>query len=176
METRHYAISAIGRDRPGIVADLCGVLLGLGANVEDLATSVLRGHFAIMLLAAAPEGVDRAALEAALAPLRGPALAVAAWEIDGGVEGGEATHVLAVYGPDHTGIVHAVARALADRGVNIHDMVCRLHDGEPPLYVVTVEVAVPGGTDPERVRAGVVAAVAGMGLEATLTPVERVEL
>ncbi|HEV3231171.1 MAG TPA: ACT domain-containing protein [Candidatus Dormibacteraeota bacterium] len=176
MALRHHAVSAIGRDRPGIVADLAAVLLDLGANVEDVATSVLRGHFAIMLLASAPAEVDRHTLEGALQPLRGADLEIATWEVDAGIEATDATHVLAVYGPDHTGIVHAVARALARLRVNIQDMVCRLHDGDPPLYVLTVEVAVPGGVEPDGVRDEVVAAVSGMGLQATLSPVDRTDL
>ncbi|MFL5868791.1 MAG: ACT domain-containing protein, partial [Thermoleophilaceae bacterium] len=55
----HLALTAIGRDRPGIVAALSGVLLEHELNVEDSQATILRGHFSIVLVVAAPEGVDR---------------------------------------------------------------------------------------------------------------------
>ena len=55
-----FAVSAIGRDRPGIVAAVSRVLLDLEGNVEDSQMSILRGHFAVMLIVALPSGVDGA--------------------------------------------------------------------------------------------------------------------
>ena len=45
------AISVVGPDRPGIIADLTGALAGAGANLEDSTMTLLRGHFAMMLIA-----------------------------------------------------------------------------------------------------------------------------
>ena len=186
--SRRFAIAVMGQDRPGIVASVAGALLDLQGNVEDVATSILRGHFAMMLMVAAPDDVDRAVIDTALAPLRAgdlaaeaagadsPALSIDAWEVHGPLSNMEATHVLSVYGPDHTGIVHAVARTLSGLSVNICDMVCRLHEGSPPLYTLTVEVAVPEGLEPERVGEAVASAVGPLGLESTLHPIERTDL
>ena len=52
----HLAVSAIGSDRPGIVAAVTKVLLDQGCNLEDTSMSILRGHFAMMLVVAAPSG------------------------------------------------------------------------------------------------------------------------
>ena len=54
----HFALSAIGRDRPGIVAAVTGVLLGHGANLEDSQMTILRGHFTMTLVVALPNGAD----------------------------------------------------------------------------------------------------------------------
>src|SRR5437588_69140 len=67
---RHYAVSAVGADRPGIVAAVTGVFLEHGCNLEDTSMTILRGHFAMMLVVAAPDGLEQAALESALS---GPA-------------------------------------------------------------------------------------------------------
>src|SRR5439155_21024527 len=43
-------LTAIGRDRPGIVARIAKVLLGHGLNIEDSQMRILGGRFAMMLL------------------------------------------------------------------------------------------------------------------------------
>ena len=44
------AITVVGRDRPGIVADVSARLAGLGLNLTDSTMTLLRGHFAMMLI------------------------------------------------------------------------------------------------------------------------------
>ncbi len=61
-EMTRLALSAIGRDRPGIVAGMTAVLLRHGVNVEDSQMAILRGHFAMTLILAPPDDVDREAL------------------------------------------------------------------------------------------------------------------
>ena len=39
------AVTVIGRDRPGIIAEVTGVMAGLGGNLEDSSMTLLRGHF-----------------------------------------------------------------------------------------------------------------------------------
>ena len=71
------AVTAIGADRPGIVAAVTGVLTDHGGNIEDSTMSILGGHFAMMLVVAeadaGPDSADR--LEDALERRRGPARA-----------------------------------------------------------------------------------------------------
>jgi glycine cleavage system transcriptional repressor len=66
----HFAVTAVGADRPGIVAAVTGAFAGLGGNLEDSSMTILRGQFAMMLVVDAPAGVGAGELEAALA---GPA-------------------------------------------------------------------------------------------------------
>ena len=61
------AVTVIGPDRPGIIADVTGALVGTGVNLEDSTMTLLRGHFAMMIVCAGP--YDE--VEAALEPLRG---------------------------------------------------------------------------------------------------------
>jgi glycine cleavage system transcriptional repressor len=140
-----YALSAIGRDRPGIVAAISRALLDLEGNVEDSQMSILRGHFAVMLIVslpeqAAPEELERR-LEGIRADLELEAIALSAVdELGGG--GPRPTHVLTVYGADHPGIVHAVSTALADRAISITGLETRLGGAEgSPIYVMLMEIA-----------------------------------
>ncbi len=44
------AVTVIGRDRPGIIAEVTGVMAGLGGNLEDSSMTLLRGHFTWTLI------------------------------------------------------------------------------------------------------------------------------
>jgi glycine cleavage system transcriptional repressor len=173
---RHYAVSAVGADRPGIVAAVTGVFLELGCNLEDTSMTILRGHFAMMLVVAAPEGLEQGALEAALA---GPAadleLVVAVRAIDDEVPvspEGEAWTV-SVYGADRPGIVHRVALLLADNGVNIVDLSTRvIGDADRPVYAMILEVTFPAAADPAALRNLLADLASNLGVECSLHPSE----
>ena len=45
-----YALSAIGRDRPGIVADLAELIYECDCNLEDSSMTILGSEFAVLLL------------------------------------------------------------------------------------------------------------------------------
>jgi glycine cleavage system transcriptional repressor len=167
----HFAVSAIGRDRPGIVAAISRVLLDLKGNVEDSQMSILRGHFAVMLVVALPEGAERAELERRLDAVREQLglEAIVVSELDELEPAGpRPTHVLSVYGADHPGIVHAVSAALAERRISITDLETRL-TGDPgsPLYVMLMEVAA-GEADPGELEGALSAIGEREGLEVSL--------
>lgn len=145
-------LSALGADRPGIVAGVSGVLVDLGCNLEDSTMTNLQGHFAVMLVVAAPDGVTAAALEDALADVaRRFELVVAVRALadvppaDAGGSPDEAW-TIAVHGADRPGIVRDVTRALADAGGNVVDLSTHLV-GAPgaPVYVMTLWVTLPAG-------------------------------
>src|SRR5260370_40538390 len=58
LQDNHYALALIGVDRPGIVAAVASGLSELGCNLEDVTTSLLSGHFAMVLEFSAPEGLE----------------------------------------------------------------------------------------------------------------------
>lgn len=172
----HFALSAVGADRPGIVAAVTGALVEHGCNLEDTSMSILRGQFAMMLIVAGPEGLDVATLEQALA---GPAgeldLVVAVRAVGDDVPlapGGEAW-ALAVYGADHPGIVHSFTSLLARHGVNVVDLTTRVI-GEPgrPVYAMILEVTLPPGLDGATLTARLDALAREVGVECSTHPSE----
>jgi glycine cleavage system transcriptional repressor len=172
----HFAVSAVGRDRPGIVAAVTKVLVDHDCNLEDTSMSILRGHFAMMLVVAGPPPLDAAALEAALTDTTaGFDLVVAVRAIDDEVPDspeGDAWTV-AVYGADRPGIVHAVTDLLAGIGVNVTDLTTRvIGDAERPVYAMVLEVTLPSAVSPQDVAARLDEAAAGLGVECSLHPSE----
>lgn len=167
---RLYALSAIGSDRPGIVAAISGVLLELEGNLEDSQMAILRGHFAVMLIVALPEGVAREQLEARLEQVREDLglEAIAVSEVDEVDGGPQASHVLSVYGADHPGIVNSVSTALAERGVSITGLETRLAGAaDAPIYVMLMEIAL-GDSDPGELTAALEGIGEREGLDVSL--------
>src|SRR5918992_733661 len=59
------AVSAVGLDRPGIIAAVAERLAAHGANITDSRMAILRGHFALTLIV---EGAERGGLRAGARP------------------------------------------------------------------------------------------------------------
>jgi glycine cleavage system transcriptional repressor len=176
---RHVALSAIGRDRPGIVAAVSRVLLAHRANVEDSQMTILRGHFTMMLVVAVPAAADLGTLRDDLDGVRTElgleALLVSPIEeLDPGAEP-DPTHIVTLYGADHPGIVHAATSVLAEHGVTITDLTTRLAgeggDG-PPLYALMMEIAPPAGLGEGEIEATLARVGADQGVEVSLRRLE----
>jgi glycine cleavage system transcriptional repressor len=170
------ALSAIGRDQPGIVAALSADLLAHELNIEDSQMSILGGHFTIALILAGSDELDRDTLRA---DLEGTAArigldALSLDEIAEAHAGAEPSYIVTVYGADHPGIVHAVADALARRDINITDMQTRLVAEEgSELYAVVLEVALPPGVSREDLDALFERVRAQEGVQASVRELER---
>ena len=81
MRDQTIAVTVLGHDRPGIVADVTGALADLHGNLEDSTMTLLRGHFAMVLLVHTGAGAE--GVEAALRPLcAGGALVINARVLD----------------------------------------------------------------------------------------------
>ena len=168
------ALSAIGRDRPGIVAEVTRALLGHSLNISDSQMAVLGGRFTMMLIVDAPEATDLDAVREELARTR-DRLALDALSLSPLAEAeagslADPSHIITVYGVDHPGIVHAVSARLAVRGVNVTDLETRLvGDG---LYAMVLEVALPADVDPDALTAMLLEVGAEQGVEVTVRPLE----
>ena len=145
MRVHQIWLTAIGRDRPGIVARIARVLLDHGLNIEDSQMRILGGRFAMMLLLRG-NASEEALYKDLLATGRELGLDYIYVHPIADAEAAppQPTHALSVYGGDHPGIVAAVAEALAENGVNITDLETRL-TGE--VYVMLLELVIPGGVD-----------------------------
>jgi glycine cleavage system transcriptional repressor len=169
-----HAITVLGHDRPGIIAETTGILAGLGLNLEDSSMTRLRGHFAMTLVCAG--ATAEAEIAAALVPLAADGtLTVTVREVPAEEEPAAAgsSWVLTVHGGDRPGIVSAVAAEVAAVGGNITDLTTRLA-GE--LYLLVAEIDLPAEADVEAVDAAIRAVADGLGVGATLRPAETDEL
>ncbi len=160
-----FALAAIGRDRPGIVAAIAEVLYEQGCNVEDSQMTLLRGNFSVMLVLAAPEGTTAQQLSDALGPAcREMGLTFSVLDVEDVADVAHPSHVLTVYGADRPGILYRVASTLAAEGVNITDLTSRLVGDESPVYALMLELVVPGEVSALETRLREVAREIGVDL------------
>jgi glycine cleavage system transcriptional repressor len=181
MPKRQVALTAIGRDRPGIVAGLTRALFDQGCNLEESSMTRLKGEFAILLLVTLPEGVSREALEKAVEPaVRALGLNVLVRELTA-EEMAEADdshtkpYTLVVYGADRPGIVFHVTQAAARHGLNITDLRTRV-TGRAPVYSLIMEVEAPTDAAAAAFREDLQTLKGELQVETTLEPVEVEEL
>jgi glycine cleavage system transcriptional repressor len=167
------AVTVIGTDRPGIVAGVTKALYEAGCNLEDVTSTILRGHFSMVMVVRAPEDVDAAGLEDALRPAAGEmGLVVAARPVEEATDApDQSTHVVSVYGADRPGIVFRAAEALARLGANVTDLTSRvIGSPDEPVYALMLEIST---NEPDRVAAALEELRGDIGVEVSIHPIER---
>jgi glycine cleavage system transcriptional repressor len=167
------AITVVGHDRPGIVAEVSGVLAGLGLDLTDSTMTLLRGHFAMMLICTG-ERTDPgcAEVEAALGGLTADGdLMATVREVppDPGPARPGTPYTLLVHGANRLGLVAAVTRVLAQVGANVTDLTTRLSD---KLYLLSAEVDLPFTVDVDELLAELDEVAAPLGVEVSLRAAE----
>ncbi len=171
-----FALSAIGRDRPGMVADLAELVYECDCNLEDSSMTVLGSEFAVLMLVSGEGPEIERRLAAACKRLE--------WEKRFTVffrpldepprrTPPPGTPMEAVVtGADKAGIVARVARTLADHGVNIVDLRTESRP-EPetgtPIYTMRIAMTVPPGVDRRALAERLDRVAADLCVDLTLT-------
>ncbi len=170
-----HAVTVFGPDRPGIVAEATAALAKHGGNLEDSTMTLLRGHFAMVLLVRT--SAAQAELEAALAGLVDPGqLSVAVREVLDTtpplfVPG--VPYLLSVHGADRPGIVSALTAKIAAAGGSVTDLSTRLAGD---LYVLLAEVLLPPQVATAQLAAQLQRTGENLGVECTLQQLDPDEL
>ncbi len=170
MTDQIIAVTVLGDDRPGIVADVTRALVGLQGNLEDSTMTLLRGHFAMVLLVRTGATVE--SVEAALAPLSADgSLVINARVLQDSTLSplGGPSYALRVHGADRPGIVAAITGVVARNGANIVDLGTRLGDG---LYVLIAELQLPSEASVFGLGAELQDAAHKLGVEVHLSPID----
>ena len=157
----YFVLSAIGKDRPGIVADVSEVIYECGGNIEDSSMSLLRNHFALLLLfSTEKEGVNQR-LSSGLKRLEWEKnltvfySAIPLDEVQLWAKEPMDRFKITTSGVDHAGIVFKVCRVLADGKINIMDM--KTHqvfsaESGTPLFEMDMEIEVPRSISEQGLR------------------------
>lgn len=170
-ENSLLAITVIGKDQPGIAAAATKVLFDAGCNLEDVTSTILRGHFSMTMIVASPDKTPEE-LEAALRPAADRfGLVASVGEVaDADVHIVAPTHMVSVYGADRPGIVYAVAELLARRGANITDLTSRVIGADDqPVYALMLEVAL---RDPDAITGDLSQLRTDLGVDVSIHPIE----
>lgn len=158
LEKLNFAVSVVGKDRPGIVAAITEGLFRLGCNIADSSCTMLGGEFAMILIVSLKSPFSKTRLIDELKPVcdrMGMSLGVRRLNPDevARQDNKDEICMISVYGADQPGIVYRVTRELAARNVNITDLNTKLiGTAEEPVYVLMLEVALPEGQTAEGVE------------------------
>lgn len=160
MQNR-YIMTAFGKDRPGIVADVTSILFETGCNLEDTTMSMLSDEFTINLLFSSSDvKIEKKLLErcrelekdkdisAFIRPLG---------ERSTGTQKASAIGTIHVEGLDQAGIVYKISQFLADNALNIIDLkstVKSTPESGTSLYLMDIHVEISAQMTPERIEEG----------------------
>jgi len=164
------AVTVLGHDRPGIIAQATSALAALGMNLEDSTMTLLRGHFAFMLICSGEADVDTVA--DALRPLTAEEsldVSVRAVKPEPEHVSAGSQYQLVVHGGDRAGIVSALTEVIAAAGGNVTDLSTRLSGS---LYVLVAEVDMPADADVGQVSQRLAEVASTLGVGASLRPVD----
>jgi glycine cleavage system transcriptional repressor len=161
MPNDHFLVlSALGPDRPGLVADITHYLTERGANIEDSRMATLGGEFGVMILVSGPEvALDRIARELGELERKTDAGVVVKRTLGpvgrGQPEAERTPAVLIAEALDHEGIVRAVALALSRLGVNIASMETAAYNAPETgstLFRLEAQLELPRGLSIDELR------------------------
>jgi glycine cleavage system transcriptional repressor len=179
---RWFALSAIGRDRPGIVADLAELIYECDCNLEDSSMTILGSEFAVLLLLTGEgEDVERRLSTACKRVEWERRLTVFFRPLEGEPVSYRVAHraqpsELHAVGVDKAGIVARVARCLADHGINITQMstASRPEPGTgTPIYSMRIRMDLPESVDQAVLRRELDNIAAQLHIDLSLQPKEQ---
>lgn len=167
-------LTVLGRERPGIVAAITGVLFDADCNIRDSTMTILAGEFAMLLIAELPESTPLSALDTPLAEVqRRFDLSVfikrlTAEEMRYEQPPGTKTWAVTIYGGDRKGIVHHVASAMARKGISITELKTKVLGGVGCGGIVTIKMVAPADVELSAIRAQLAEVAARFGVEVSV--------
>ncbi len=173
-KNNYLVLSALGKDKPGIVDKLAKTIFDLGCNICDTRMTVLGGEFALLQMI---EGQwnQLAKLEAMIDDLSTKLdLTIVARRTEDRPTGGALLpYIVDVVSLDNPGIVHHLASFFSSRGINIEDMntssYSAAHTGTP-MFAVRMTVGIPSDLQISSLREEFMEFCDSLNLDAVLEP------
>lgn len=175
MSKKYLAISAIGRDQPGLIDRLSQQIFESGCNLEDSRMSVLGGEFALVLLISGNWN-HIAKLEELLPQMRDEMALLLSWKPTEARQTGTdlLPYMVEVIAMDHPGIVHHLTHFFAQRKINVEDMATASypapHTGTP-MFSLRMTVGIPAALLIAQLREEFFDLCDQLNLDAVIEPV-----
>ncbi|MFO7982468.1 MAG: ACT domain-containing protein [Desulfuromonadales bacterium] len=156
---KRFILTAFGKNRPGIAADVTRILYENGCNLEDNSMTRLADEFTLILLLTCPDAETVEQLQKECRRL----------EMDKGISAfmrpvGERQETdqtppadcsLQVEGMDQAGIVYRISQHLADKNVDIVDLKSSVKASPgsgTAIYLMDIDVQLPEGMTPDSLE------------------------
>ena len=182
---KRVALTFIGRDRPGIIAEITRTLFNSGSNIEDTTMTILEGEFAMILIALLPDAAAEKKLKKSYDGLQTRWGLYHFWKnlpksLTRGEKhpAGTQTFILSVMGKDRTGIVYETSRILAQHRLNITDLNSKILGNTPrsAVFAMILEVDIPTRFKLKKLEPAWKQLRQKLGVEVHFRPLERLSL
>ena len=141
---KYISLTAIGKNKPGIVSAITKVLTELKCNIEDSTMTILHGQFAMILIICLPSGISHKNILLKLnKPSKILGMSLTLNELKSFSKKKKvksSPYVISIYGKDRTGIVYGVSSFLASKKINITDVQTTVFK---KTYIMLVEAELP---------------------------------
>ena len=175
-------LTVTGKDQPGIIARITGLLFRCGANLEDISMTILENQLAMVMIVDVKNKSGEGLIRKAFAKLSGSGLSVTYRPLISQSRAavkhakGSRTYILTAAGGDRTGIVFKISRFFAGHRLNITDLNSKiLPQASGGLYVLILEVDVPRGFSQKKIEKGIAALRKELLIDIQWRPVESLE-
>lgn len=182
LESSIWSFSAVGQDRPGIVAALSKVFFAQGCNLLDSSMTKLANQFAIvMLLEISPttkpqalrQALDKIGQDWGLNVATGP---IVNDHLAPDIESGP-PQLVSIYGGDQAGLTAKVTDVIARNQWNVTDLSTKQIPGSIPVYILLLEiVAGPQSQNLLKLKEELSTLGAQLGCSVTIKNVESAHL
>ncbi len=188
MSKKLGMLTVIGKDRPGIIAEVSGALYRGGCNLEDMSMTRLEQQLAMMMIVCYEERGKKKP---------SPALEILSkksgmsfyWKdlpvkLSSGrfgrdsksLRNSDMTCLVTAIGKDRTGIVYEVSRLMASFKLNITDLNSRIiGSASKPLYSMMLEAEIPKNFKLLKLTKSASVLAKKLNMEIQIKPVQRVQ-
>lgn len=178
------ALTFIGKDRPGIIAEVCRILFEAGCNIENTTMTLLENEFAMILIANIPGPRQEVKLKKSFESLKKEwGLNFFSKKVTSRVRRGDkhlpgaTTYVVSVAGRDRTGIVFETSRILGRNGLNITDLNSKILGKKgKEIFMMLLEVDIPKRFNLKRLESAWKNLRKRLGVEVKIRPLESLTL
>jgi glycine cleavage system transcriptional repressor len=174
-------LTVLGKDRPGIIANVTEILFHHGCNLEDISMTTLEGELA-MIVVICLDKKSRFQIDDRLERLGEKESLDFFWKDIGRsfskkqIFPKTKTFLISAIGSDRTGIVYKISRVLAGFGINITDLNSRiLGKGSKALYAMVLQADIPPKVQPSKIERVLQQLARSLRIEINLRPFERIE-
>ncbi|MDR3047788.1 MAG: hypothetical protein LBU51_09325 [Bacteroidales bacterium] len=157
--SKYISLTAIGKDKPGIVSAIAEVLYDAKCNIEDSTMTILHGQFAMILILCVPENISEVFLfEKLQKSSKTLGMFISYTNIDSYSPKkylSSNPFIISVYGADKTGLVYNVSKYLAENEINITDVQTSLSKHKDDnTYIMIIESDFPKSVSYEKISKG----------------------
>lgn len=160
---KSFIMTAFGKDRPGIAAQVSQLIYENGCNLEDSRMTRLADEFAIILLLSGngddledqlSKGCRRLEKEKGISAFLRP---VRSKDVE--ARKPFSSHILHIEGADQAGIVYKISKYLSDNHVNISNLESRMKyspESGMPIYTMKMEIEIPDDASLNEIENGLI--------------------